>query len=122
MNSGFRFGGSRASERRSNATASDARQKAGQAQGEVAEMRGEIERLMMITESLWIFMKKEHGYTDEALIAEITRIDLRDGALDGRVTTTAAPKKCASCGRTLARRRPTCLFCGTFDTPDPFER
>ena len=75
----------------------------------------------MITEALWILLKKQNGYTDETLAGLINEIDLRDGQLDGRVGKTP-PKPCPSCGRILVKHRPLCLYCGKPVPMEPFAR
>lgn len=89
---------------------------------EADELRFEIERLLMITEALWSMVKDQHGYNDDQLIAKVAEIDMRDGKLDGRVTTKEGPLACPQCGRTLGKRRPACLYCGTAVARDPFAR
>lgn len=98
-----------------------ARREATEARNAVDIVRWDTERLLMITEALWTFMKKEHGYTDADLIRKIAEIDARDGRIDGRVAPTA-PGPCPHCKRMLARRRPTCLYCGKPVIASPFER
>jgi len=83
-------------------------------------IRGDIERLFVITEALWEFLKAQHGYADEDLVKVIQEIDLRDGKLDGKVARTAAPD-CPRCGRKLMSKRPVCLYCGAAVTLGPFE-
>ena len=89
--------------------------------GEVAELQGEVERLLLITEALWRILKEKHGLEENELVKQITLIDLEDGKLDGR-KPTAAPKPCPKCNRMLARNRPRCLFCGEPIAADPFQR
>lgn len=93
------------------------------ASGEVLELRNDIERLLMITEALWSFLQKEHGYTEDDLIKRIAEIDLRDGKLDGRVAQgEGSVHACEVCGRAVGRRRPTCLYCGAAIVNRPFDR
>ncbi len=93
------------------------------ARSDVRQVEHEVERLLMITEALWTFMKEQHGYTDEDLIKQVARIDARDGRLDGRVAKSAdGLQDCAKCGRPVGRTRPTCLYCGAAVVRDPFER
>ena len=82
----------------------------------------DVERLFMLTEALWVFMQKEHGYTEEQLIEKIVEIDLRDGKLDGRSATDAP--LCTSCNRPVSKQRPVCPYCGTQveASSSPFER
>ena len=103
------------------AAAADAMSHARSAETSVDELRLEVERLLMINEALWSFIKKDHGYTDEELVDRIQEIDLQDGRLDGRVAK-APPMACARCGRTLPRGRPVCIFCGAPASKSPFIR
>ncbi|MEI8292311.1 MAG: hypothetical protein WCH99_22800 [Verrucomicrobiota bacterium] len=94
------------------ADANNAKSKAMESQAQVEVLRQDVERLLMISEALWSFLKKEHGYTDDQLVEKVTEIDLRDGQLDGKTTQpTAAP--CPQCGRVNLARRPRCIYCGT---------
>jgi hypothetical protein len=90
---------------------------------DVIYLRGEVERLLMITEALWTIIQEEHGYSEEELIKRIAQIDIRDGKLDGKVATQ--PKEiseCPDCGRPVGRKRTCCLYCGTPLVRKPFER
>jgi hypothetical protein len=109
----------------------DAGQALSDAEGEAADaraaqlqtelVRADIERLLMITEALWTFLKKEHGYSDEELVNTITQIDMRDGILDGKVAKTPPPP-CPSCGRISGKGRLVCLYCGKPIPVSPFAR
>lgn len=89
--------------------------------GEIAELQGEVERLLLITEALWRILKEKHGLDDNELVKQITMIDIEDGKLDGR-KPAKPPQPCPKCGRTLGKNRPRCLFCGEPIAADPFER
>jgi hypothetical protein len=104
-----------------NADAAAARADAREAKTETELMRADIERLLMITEALWTFLKKEHGYSDEELAEAITQIDLRDGVLDGKVAKTLPPP-CPNCGRINGKGRPVCMYCGKPIPISPFAR
>ncbi len=67
----------------------------------------------MIVEALWVFMQREHGYTEEQLIDLVTEIDLRDGLLDGKVKRQ--PRDCAECGKVIGADKFKCMWCGTED-------
>lgn len=108
-------------DRTAQSTASEARAEAQRVRTELELLRLDVERLLMITEALWEFIKKEHGYADEQLQDVIAQIDLRDGKLDGRVAS-APPQKCPACGRALARKRPFCIYCGSAVQLDLFAR
>lgn len=90
--------------------------------GEIKLLKLEIERLLMITEAMWTMLQEEFGYDDNKLIEYIARIDLRDGKLDGRVSTKKGPKECRHCGRPVSKKRPICFYCGNIIIPEPFAR
>ena len=99
-----------------NAASSEARRASDKAE----RMQFEIDRLLMITEALWMILKEQHGYDDAELQRRVTEIDMRDGKLDGKVAKTA-PVKCPSCGKTLQKKRPRCIYCGQAAPPKLFE-
>lgn len=98
-----------------------ARSDAAGARRKVAELEGEVERLLMITESLWQIVKERHSLDDQELVRRMVMIDMRDGKLDGKVATSP-PRKCPQCARTLFKNRPRCPYCGEPIAGDPFER
>ena len=102
-------------------TAQDAQRKAASAEEKVEVIKSDIERLLMITEALWMILKKEGGYADADLTSLITEIDLRDGRLDGRVAG-GPPQSCPSCAHILGRKRPFCVYCGKPVPVEPFAR
>jgi len=106
---------------RAAADAARARYAAELTREDVANLRCDIERLLMICEALWTMIREQHGYSDEELYRRVTQIDMRDGRLDGRVAPTPPPK-CPNCGRTMAKHRPVCIFCGTPVRTDLFQR
>ena len=81
----------------------------------------EIERLLMITEALWEFIKKGMDLTDEQLRNKINEIDLRDGDQDGKVAKKPI-ENCTQCDRPLLRNKPFCLYCGATVERSAFER
>ena len=102
-------------------SSSAARSAAADAQRKAEEMEGHVERLLMITEALWGILKEQLNYTDEELIRRVQEIDMRDGVLDGKCNTKT-PKKCTSCGRTVMKQRPQCIYCGHHNERELFER
>src|SRR5438309_7879488 len=101
--------------------ASEAREKAQDAATQVRFMKQDIERLLMITEALWMLLQRAHGYTEDELKNLINEIDLRDGSLDGRVTKKET-LKCPSCQRVVTARQLKCIYCGQVLEPGPFAR
>jgi hypothetical protein len=85
----------------------EARFDAEEAKTETEVLKHDIDRLMMITESLWTFMKKAHGYSDDDLAKAIGAIDLRHSGEDKN-----AQEKCPNCGRMISAHRHLCLYCG----------
>ncbi len=92
--------------------ASEAGGKANRATSETMQLRREVNRLLMINEALWEIIRDREGLKDEDLIKKIDEIDLRDGVLNGR-RAKQAPADCDNCGRTLPKRQPVCINCGT---------
>lgn len=101
--------------------AGQARADAKEAQTSVQLMQHDIDRLLMITEALWLFVKEQHNYSDEDLVKVINEIDLRDGLLDGR-SAKSAPVTCPACGRINSGKRAACIYCGKPIPMDPFAR
>ncbi len=77
---------------------------------DIGELRQAIDKLSLITRALWEIIAKSQGLSDEDLVNKVNEIDLRDGALDGKMKQ--AVKKCVSCGRVLPVRRQKCIYCG----------
>jgi len=83
------------------------------AQGAVADIEAlnqRVDRLLLVTEALWVLLKRD-GHTDDELAALIAELDGSDGQPDGR--RVAAPTVCASCGSKVAAGLPKCQICGT---------
>src|SRR5208337_4385132 len=85
----------------------EARADATEAKSEADALKHDIDRLMMITEALWTFLKKQHGYTDDDLAKAIGAIDMRHSGAD-----KDAQEKCPSCGRMVSQHRRLCIYCG----------
>ncbi|NOY83177.1 MAG: hypothetical protein GXP31_19460 [Kiritimatiellaeota bacterium] len=115
------YGSARTYDPSAHTAAAGARSEARRAQTKAESLQLDVERLLMITEALWTIMKEEHGYSDDQLIEKVSEIDMRDGRLDGQVKA-AGVLKCPSCGRTLMKHRPVCLYCGAAVAVSPFQR
>lgn len=85
----------------------EARATAEETKSEADVLKHDVDRLMMITEALWAFLKKEHGYSDDDLAKAIGAIDLRHSGAD-----KDAQEKCPNCGRLISAHRHLCLYCG----------
>src|SRR3984957_16389545 len=95
----------------------EARAEADETKSEADLLKHDIDRLMMITESLWAFMKKQHGYMDDDLAKAVGAIDLRHSGAD-----KDAQEKCPSCGRMVSAHRRLCIYCGNPVPESLFER
>lgn len=69
-----------------------------------------IDALVLVNMALWSLMSEKLGCTDQELQDRVRDIDLRDGNLDGKVTTP--PRACGGCGRTISARHSRCIYCG----------
>jgi hypothetical protein len=97
--------------------AGQARADARQAQTSVELMQHDIDRLLMLAEAMWTFLKAQHNYTDEDLVKAITEIEMRDGE-----STKHQPVTCPACGRMNSGKRPICIYCGKPIPMNPFAR
>ena len=62
----------------------------------------DVDRLMLINRALSEILQKFHPVDDTQLLAKIREIELRDGKLDRKLTSS--PQRCASCGNVLNTR------------------
>jgi hypothetical protein len=85
---------------------------------DVAELEARLDRTLLACEAMWTILRDKLGVTDEQLIERINDVDLSDGQLDGKVRKT--PGSCPSCGRTISRKFPKCMYCGQAIVHDPF--
>ena len=97
--------------------AGQARAEAKEAQTSVDLMQHDIDRLLMLTEALWMFIKTQHNYTDEDLVKVVTDIEMRDSQ-----SPKHQPVQCPVCGRLNSGKRPICIYCGKPITINPFAR
>jgi hypothetical protein len=92
-----------------------------EAETKVDLLTHDIDRLLMITESMWTLMKKEHGYTDDVLTKLIEEIENRKIIVDG-ITVKDPPQPCPGCGRMNSAKRMFCIYCGKPILAHPFAR
>jgi hypothetical protein len=101
--------------------AQQASSQAREARGDVQALQMDIEKLFIITETLWGILKEKNGMTDEELIQRVQDTDMQDGRLDGKIAKLP-PEPCPQCKRPISRNRTLCLYCGTPSTGYPFAR
>jgi ribosomal protein L32 len=76
------------------------------------EAEFEVERLRLVTQAMWEFLKDQTDVTDSDLEARIQEIDLRDGKNDGKLDRQIAV--CGQCHRkTGVRAHRLCFYCGS---------
>jgi hypothetical protein len=102
-------------------TAAAAESTAREAQTKTEIFQHDIDRLLLITEALWTFMKQEHGYTDDKLVQLIQQIDQRKTSALG-VAVKDPPVTCPACGRPNMASRFACMYCGNRLPTNPFAR
>ncbi len=86
-----------------------ARSKLDRTHDELGELQVQFERMNLACAAMWVLLK-QHGHSDEELVATMQELDLLDGKADGRLSR--APVICAACRRKTAARHATCLYCG----------
>ena len=111
--------GSGFSDNFASAAATAAESTAREAQTNVDLLTHDIDRLLLITEALWMLMKQEHGYADEVLTGLIEEIEKRKVIVDG-MAVKAPPQICPSCGKTNLAKRLFCIYCGKPILTNPF--
>ncbi|HUQ70978.1 MAG TPA: zinc ribbon domain-containing protein [Planctomycetaceae bacterium] len=87
------------------------------AEATAREVRGQVDRLQRQVDQLRLALmaiseiaQTRFGVTDEQVLEKMTEIDLRDGQLDGRLTSPAAT--CPECRHVNSPHRDLCLYCG----------
>jgi ribosomal protein S27AE len=92
--------------------ASQAKRKADSAAESVRQLQVRVERLSMVCQAMWELLREKTKLTDEDIIKQMQKIDLRDGVEDGKMTRQTLV--CPECGRNVSSRREQCLYCGTW--------
>jgi len=77
-------------------------------------VEAKMDGLELAVAAMWELMREKFDLTDDQLVAKITEIDARDGAVDGKLKPKpAAEETCPSCHKhVLSRTGTTCLWCG----------
>lgn len=90
--------------------AATASSRADRAERSVKMLEANLSKTLMICEALWELLSQRSGLTVQDLHNKLYEIDMRDGALDGKNQRKAI--ECSGCGRMVAARHSTCLYCG----------
>ena len=77
---------------------------------QVQDLQRKCDGLTIACQSLWEIVRDRAGIGDEALLAKMQEVDLRDGQADGKISPALA--SCPSCGRRSNAARKLCLYCG----------
>ena len=98
--------------READSTADMAASQANRATERSVEAELNVERLRLVTQAMWEFLRERTEITDADLEAKIQEIDLRDGSSDGEMA-----RQVAICGhgqrKTGVRSHRRCFYCGT---------
>ncbi|MGJ8723099.1 MAG: hypothetical protein ACSHYB_00965 [Roseibacillus sp.] len=98
--------------RRTEQAANHATSQANRATERSVEAELNVERLQLVTQAMWEFLREATELTDADLEAKIQEIDLRDGQADGQMARQIAI--CGHCHRkTGVRTHRRCFYCGT---------
>ena len=95
---------------------------------EIARLKGQVERLNLLTEALWCILKKE-GYTDDDLHQTLSELDtnkkrLKKARENGEPEEEDAPRLCPNCHVPLQNTDlmfDRCIYCGHEIIADPFK-
>jgi hypothetical protein len=83
---------------------------------EVRDLKFQMERLILLNQALWELLRTRLNLTDADLEAMIHEVDMRDGVVDGKITSQ--PVRCPTCGRVSNSRHAKCMYCGQlFEKP-----
>jgi hypothetical protein len=102
-------------------SATQAQNTAREAKDAVELFKHDIDRLLLITEALWTFIKQQNGYTDDTLVKLIQDIDQRKAKPNGAAIKDP-PVACPACGRPNMAARNFCMYCGGALPANPFAR
>jgi hypothetical protein len=92
--------------------ADTARLRAEIAERKVVELEDKVQALSLACQAMWELMSQAHGLSEHELLSKMTEVDLRDGKLDGKLSTEVVTE-CPDCGHKAKRVRMNCYWCGT---------
>ena len=73
-------------------------------------LEANLDKTLLLCETLWEFISREHNLTENDLHNMINEVDIRDNVLDSKNQRKASP--CPGCGRMVSARHPACMYCG----------
>jgi hypothetical protein len=82
------------------------------ARSKADDLQAQVDRLSLFSLALAELLVERGGVTEEAILAKVQDIDLRDGRRDARSNLNEPPQPCASCKRMLAAHHVQCIYCG----------
>jgi hypothetical protein len=79
-----------------------------------ADLSDRIERLVLVTEAMWLLLSERLGLTVADLATRVRELDARDGHIDGKRAAVAGAEqiRCPSCQAVVPAGKTTCQFCG----------
>jgi len=86
----------------------------------IRDLEARVDKLELVCESLWEFIKKDKNINETDLIEQMTQIDLQDGRFDGKKSKTSSIE-CPKCHRMNSKRHSRCMYCGEIYLVGAFE-
>ncbi len=94
----------------------DARKRRTDIQIKTQELERKIDKLELITFSMWSLLKEKFDINEEELLNKIQKIDLMDGEEDGKISKLKV-RTCPECNRKSSTHHDKCIYCG-FEFPE----
>ena len=80
-------------------------------ENDIKYLEEKIDALSLVTHAMWELLQENTNVSLKQLESKIEEIDLRDGKLDGKLSTE--PTHCPDCGHKINKRHTNCFWCGT---------
>ena len=85
---------------------------------QIRQLERENDRLTLAVMAIAELLREQFQISQETIEAKMRDIDIRDGALDGKVKRSG--KLCGACQRVNGSKRTACLYCGESLPKDSF--